>query len=202
MSFFQNRKFMWVIHNSSRICGVFLLLLGNCGVNRPIHPLRLEGFPGAEVVDNLFPLRDGMSWTFQDRLDPSARPLVLKLKRDLFRRYHLEGARRADQVEIAWNEGFLELSREGKLIDRILRFPSKAGETWIVNEAIFTVFGYDEIEILGEQRRALVVAADRRQMREIAWFVPDMGWVRIRTERRGRAIHDAFLVAYEPGRMN
>jgi hypothetical protein len=200
--FFQNRKFMWVIHNSSRTSWVLLLLLGSCHIDRPIHPLRLDGFPGAPVVDNLFPLRDGTSWTFEDRLDPEAPRLVLTLRRAPFGKFFLEGARRADKVEIAWNGEFLELSREGQLIDRILKYPGKAGETWVVNQAIFTVFGYDTVKILGEKRRALVVAADRRQMREIGWFVPDMGWVRIRTEHRGRPIHDTFLVAYEPGRMN
>ena len=199
---FQNRKFMWVIHNSSRICSVCLLLLGSCHVDRPIHPLRLEGFPGAAVVDNLFPLRDGMSWTFEDRLDPSAPRLVLTVRRKPLGGFVLLGARGADEVEIAWREGFLELSREGRLIDRVLKFPGKAGETWVVNDAVFTIFGYDDLTILGRKRRALVVAADRRRMREIGWFVPDMGWVRIRTEHRGKALHDTFLVAHEPGRTN
>ena len=58
------------------------------------------------------------------------------------------------------------------------------------------------LPVLGEKKRALVVAADRRQMREIGWFVPGMGWVRIRTERRGAVLHDAELIRYEPGRMN
>ncbi|MEM8886052.1 MAG: hypothetical protein AAGD14_18450, partial [Planctomycetota bacterium] len=176
--------------------------LGSCHVERPIHPLRLDGFPGDPVVENLFPLRDGMSWTFEDKLAPDTPPLKLTVRSVGINSYVLEGGRAADRIEIAWNGEFLELSREGQLIDRILKYPGRAGETWVVNQAIFTIFGYDTVEILGERRRALVVAADRRQMREIGWFVPDMGWVRIRTERRGRALHDTYLVAYEPGRMN
>jgi len=198
--FFQNRKFMGVIHNSSRICWVCLLLLGSCQADRPIHPLRLEGFPGAPVVENLFPLRDGTKWTFEDRLHPDAPPVVLELRRKLGG-YALIG-RGGVEVEIAWNDGYLELLEEGRLVDRFLKYPGHAGETWIANQAVFTIFGYDEIDVLGERRRALVVAADRRRLREIGWFVPDMGWVRIRTERRGNPIHDTVLVAYEPGRMN
>ncbi|MHC4938213.1 MAG: hypothetical protein ACYTHK_04520 [Planctomycetota bacterium] len=153
-------------------------------------------------MENLFPLRDGMSWTFEDRLDPDAARLVLTLRKKPLGGYSLEGGRRSEKIQVAWREEFLELSHEGQIVDRILRYPGKAGDTWVVNQAIFTIFGYDEVRILGEKRRALVVAADRRQMREIAWFVQDMGWVRIRTEHRGRPIHDTFLVAYEPGRMN
>jgi hypothetical protein len=162
----------------------------------------LDGFPGAPVVDYLFPLRDGMSWAFEDRLDPSAPRVELSLRRKPLGGFVLVGARAAEEVEIAWKEGFLELRHEGRLVDRILKYPARAGETWVVNQAIFTIFGYDELEVLGRKRRALVVAADRRRMREIGWFVPDMGWVRIRTERRGRPIHDTFLVAHETGRTN
>jgi len=197
--FFQNRNFMGVIAHCSRISWVCLLLLGSCHVDRPIHPLRLEGFPGAPVVDNLFPLRDGMAWTFEDRLDPDAEPLVLRLQKRPKQAFTLEGGRGEGKVEIAWKGGFLELRTEGRVFDRILKHPGKAGDTWEVGEAIFTVFGYDDVDVLGEERRALVVAADRRGRRELAWFVPDMGWVRIRTERRGKAVHDAFLVAYERG---
>ena len=204
---FQNHKFMGVIHKFTRTCGVFMwalvaLISTGCHVDRPIHPLRLEGFPGEPVVANLFPLRDGMSWTFQDRLNPEAAPLVFTVQKKGLNTYYLDGGANTGPLELAWSGGFLELRREGVALDRILKYPGKAGETWVINEAIFTIFGYDTISVLGEEKRALVVAADRRPLRELGWFVPDMGWVRIRTERRGKVLHDAVLIRHDPGRTN
>jgi hypothetical protein len=204
---FQNHKFMGVIHKFSRTCGVSLLALlvlgsAGCKVDRPIHPLRLEGFPGEAVVSDLFPLRDGMSWTFQDRLNPDADPLVFTVKKKGLNTYVLDGGANTGPLELAWEDGFLEFRRDGEALDRILKFPGNAGDTWVINDAIFTIFGYDEIEVLGEKKRALVVAADRRRIRELGWFVPGMGWVRIRTERRGKVLHDATLIRHDPGRMN
>lgn len=207
LSIFQDHNFMGVMHKNSRICSGFLLVLvvlalTACKVDRPIHPLRLDGFPGEPVVANLFPLRDGMSWTFQDRLDPDAEPLVFKIRKEGLNTYILDGGAGAERLELAWDDGFLAIRREGEVLDRILKYPGKAGDTWVINEAIFTVFGYDTISVLGEEKRALVVAADRRELRELGWFVPGMGWARIRTERRGKVLHDAMLIRYDPGRTN
>ena len=179
------------------------LLLGaaGCAVDRPIHPLRLDGFPGAPVEPGLFPLRDGMMWTFEDRLKPDAPPLVLRVIKQ-GRRYFLEGTKAQERLEIAHVDGFLEVRHGDRVVDRPLKYPGKAGETWQVNQALVTIFGYDDIGVLGEEKRALVVAVDRRQFRDIAWFVQGMGWVRLRSERRGKVLRDARLVAYEPGRMN
>ena len=203
--FRQNHKFMGIYAHYSRRYGVGLaalaLLACGCHVDRPIHPLRLDGFPGAAVEPGLFPLRDGMSWTFQDRLDPDANPLLLRVIRK-GRRYFLEGSKEGERLEIAHVDGYLEVRHDERVVDRPLKYPGKAGETWLVNTALVTIFGYDDIDVLGTQRRALVVAVDRREARDLAWFVRDMGWVRLRTERRGKVLRDAHLVAYEPGRMN
>ena len=174
---------------------------GACAVDRPIHPLRLDGFPGAPVEPGLFPLRDGMTWKFQDGLNPDAPPLLLKLSKQ-GRRFYLEGTKAGERLEIAHVDGFLEVRQGDRVVDRPLKFPGKAGETWQVNTALVTIFGYDEIDVLGAEQRALVVAVDRRDFRDIAWFVKGMGWVRLRSERRGKVLRDARLIEYEPGRMN
>jgi len=177
------------------------LLCCGCAVSRPIHPLRLEGFPGAPVEPGLFPLRDGMSWTFEDRLNPEAPQLLLRVAKE-GRRFFLEGRKTGERLEIAHVDGFLEVRQGDRVVDRPLKYPGKAGDTWLVNKALVTIFGYDDLEVLGEKRRALVVAVDRRDFRDLAWFVQGMGWVRLRTERRGMVKRDAWLVVYEPGRMN
>ena len=61
------------------------------------------------------------------------------------------------------------------------------------------MFGYDEIEVLGKKTEALVVAADRGPVRDLYYFAKDLGWVRLRTERTGKTIRDAKLVAFEAG---
>ena len=96
----------------------------------------------------------------------------------------------------------MEVRQGDNVVDRPLKYPGKAGETWLVNQALVTIFGYDDIDVLGKKHLALVVAVDRRETRDLAWFVQDMGWVRLRTERRGKVLRDAHLIAYEPGRMN
>jgi hypothetical protein len=182
------------------VLGVAVLAAG-CAVDRPIHPLRLEGFPGAPVESGLFPLRDGMTWKFQDRLHPESPPLLLKLSKQ-GRHYYLEGTKAGQRLEIAYAEGFLEVRQGDQVVDRPLKYPGKAGDSWQVNTALVTIFGYDEVDVLGTKRRALVVAVDRRDYRDIAWFVQGMGWVRLRSESRGQVLRDASLVEYEPGRMN
>jgi len=180
---------------------VLAALAAGCAVERPIHPLRLEGFPGAPVESGLFPLRDGMSWKFQDRLHPEAPPLLLKLSKQ-GSHYYLEGTKAGQRLEIAHVDGFLEVRLGEQVVDRPLKYPGKAGDTWQVGTALVTIFGYDELAVLGTKRRALVVAVDRRDYRDIAWFVQGMGWVRLRSERRGQVLRDAGLIEYDPGRMN
>ena len=195
---------MWALYSRRYgVCPLALLLLLTCACtfDRPIHPLRLDGFPGAPVEPGMFPLRDGMAWTFEDRIHPDAPPLELRVVRE-HRRFYLIGTKQEEQLEIAHVDGYLEVRHGDRVVDRPLRFPGKAGDTWLVNQALVTIFGYDDVDVLGEQKRALVVAVDRRQMRDLAWFVKGMGWVRLRTERRGKVVRDARLTAYEPGRMN
>ena len=201
--FRQKHKFMWSKTLYSTLFSGCLLLcsLAGCNIDRPIHPLRLDGFPGAPVEEGLFPLRPGMTWTFRDRLNPDAPPLLLKLVKER-RRFYLEGSKAGERLEIGYVDGFLEVKKDGAVVDRPLKYPAKAGDTWEVNKALVTIFGYDELDVLGEERRALVVAVDRRQFRDIGWFVKGMGWVRLRTERRGQVIRDAVLIAYEPGRIH
>ena len=201
----QNHNFMGVSPIYSRrscvLLAALLLAGAGCAVERPIHPLRLKGFPGAEVEPGLFPLRDGMRWKFQDRLNPDAAPLLLKLSKE-GRRFYLEGTKAGQRLEIAQVDGFLEVRQGDQVVDRPLKYPGKAGDTWQVGTALVTIFGYDEVDVLGTERKALVVAVDRREYRDLAWFVKDMGWVRLRSERRGQALRDAHLVEYEAGRMN
>jgi hypothetical protein len=52
---------------------------GGCAGERPIHPYRLEGFPGAPIEPDLFPLRGGARWVFEDRVDPERGRLELEL---------------------------------------------------------------------------------------------------------------------------
>jgi hypothetical protein len=57
-----------------------LMLWGGCAGERPIHPYRLEGFPGAPIEADLFPLRAGTRWVFEDRVDPDRERLELELE--------------------------------------------------------------------------------------------------------------------------
>ncbi len=54
-------------------------LAGGCAGERPIHPYRLEGFPGAPIEADLFPMRAGTRWVFEDRVDPDRARLELEL---------------------------------------------------------------------------------------------------------------------------
>jgi hypothetical protein len=205
------------------------LVLGSCGIDRPVHPMRLKGFPGAPIEEGLFELRDGATWSFQDRLDPDSPPLRLSVeKRD--EGYVLKGmresgagtrVRRGDweyeiqpEAGIAIREGFLELeltvvarragSREEEgqrqtMRLRPLKLRGKVGDTWQSGQDTCIAFGYDDLPVLGQRRRALVVAVERGPERNLQWFAKGIGWVRIRTERRGQVVRDALLVDHEPG---
>jgi len=185
-------------------CVVFAALGSSAGgcraVERPVSPWRLEGFPGAAIEVEPFPLDPGTTWRFRDRLDPAAPPLELRLAGDAGA-LTLEGAREGG-VTIARNGDFLEISKDGRVVDRPLRFSGRVGESWRSGDGQATAFGYDRLKLGGGDRRALVIGVDRRtakgRERDLYWFVPAMGWVRLRTEREGRAIRDAFLVDPEP----
>lgn len=171
-----------------------VLLVAGCASDRPVHPMRLDGFPGAAIEPGLFPLADGACWTFADG---EGKTLTLKVRaRD--GAYALSGQTEGE-AEIRVHEGFLEILYEGHLVDRPLKMEGAAGDRWEAAGASYTVFGYEEMEILGRKVRALVVAADRGIQRDLYWFAKDLGWVRLRTERTGHTLRDARLVSFEAG---
>jgi hypothetical protein len=176
--------------------GLLAVAVAGCAIDRPIHPLRLEGFPGEPIAKGLFPLRDGMRWEFADERN-DGRELVLELraKGDAF---ELAGAREGS-AELRIRDGYLEVLRDGDLVDRPLRLEGKAGDWWKAAGARCTVFGYDRLDVLGETKRALVVAVERGRVRDLYWFAEGMGWVRIRTERDGNAVRDARLRRFDAG---
>jgi len=175
-----------------------LLSLAACGIERPVHPFRLEGFPGAPIEPDLFPLRPGTEWVFAERI--SGAELILRLVQTS-EGLHLEGARQGGaRVRIA--DGFLEIDYAGALVDRPLKLKGRVGDHWRAGGALYTVFGYDRLMAAGEVRRALVVAADRPPLRDLFWFSPGIGFVRLRTERNGRVIRDALLKSFQPGTVN
>jgi len=172
--------------------------LAACGIERPIHPLRLEGFPGAPIEADLFPLRPGTKWNFVDRL--TGKELALRLVQTP-KGLDLEGARRGGaRVRIVG--GFLEIDYAGDLVDRPLKLKGRVGDRWRAGGALYTVFGYDRIMAAGKLRRALVVAADRPPLRDLYWFAPGIGFARLRTERSGRVVRDARLKSFQPGTVN
>ena len=166
---------------------------------RPIHPLQLEGFPGALIEPDLFPLRAGMRWTFQERIGEE-RTLELRVVQrggQLFLHGRQEG-----EVSIALESNFLELRYQGRILEQPLLTLGQVGDSWGAARARYTVFGYDEVEVLGKRVRALVVAADRPPVRDLYWFAEKMGWIRFRTERNGRVYRDAILTGFDPGGAN
>jgi hypothetical protein len=173
---------------------LLLCVATGCASDRPVHPMRLDGFPGAPIEPGLFPLRDGARWMFADE---HGKPLVLAV-RAKEGRFVLAGQTEGE-AEIREHEGFLEILYEGKLLERPLKLEGAAGDQWKAAGATYVVFGYDEIEVLGKMTRTLVVAADRLPVRDLYWFAKDYGWVRLRTERNGKGVKDARLVAFEPG---
>ena len=165
-----------------------------CASDRPVHPFRLEGFPGAPIEPGLFPLRDGAQWVFADE---QGTPLALSIKaKD--GKFTLTGQTEGE-AEIREHEGFLEILYQGNLVDRPLKMAGEAGDQWRAAGARYLVFGYDEIDVLGAKTRALVVGADRYPVRDLYWFAKGMGWVRLRTERNGKTMRDARIVSFEPG---
>jgi hypothetical protein len=180
--------------------GVIAALLAGCVADRPIHPLDLEGFPGAPVEPGLFPLRPGMRWTFLDRVAAERREFVLSVEGEPGA-LRLLGSKEGE-VGIRVSDGFLELRYRGQALERPLKFEGAAGDTWKTAGATYTVFGYDEVEVLGRRVRSLVVAADRPPVRDLYWFAKDLGWIRLRQERNGKTYRDAILTAFEPGGAN
>jgi hypothetical protein len=156
--------------------------------------MRLEGFPGAPIEPGLFPLLDGARWTFADQ---EGKTLTLQVRaRDGI---HVLTGQTEGEAEIRIHDGFLEILYQGHLVDRPLKMEGAAGDRWKAAGAAYRAFGYDEIEVLGRQVRALVVAADRGDQRDLYWFAKDLGWVRLRTERTGKTLKDARLVAFDRG---
>lgn len=181
-------------------CLLPALLLAACATERPVHPMRLDGFPGAPIEPGLFELRPGARWVFRDRLDPDRPPLEMAIRRR-GEAFVLTGGTEAEAF-ISLAGGFVEISFQGNVVERPLKLKGAVGDSWRVGNATCTAFGYDRIEVLGERRRALVVAVDRPPVRDLYWFARGMGWVRIRSERDGSAFKDAVLVEHDPGRAN
>jgi len=154
----------------------------------------LEGYPGAAIEKNLFPLKPA-TWVFQDRLDKAREPLRLTLRRS-GDGYVLAGVTQ-EQADIAERDGYIEIRYRGRTVERPFKVSGKVGDTWRAGgEGVCTVYGYDRVKVLGKERRALVVSVERGAERNLYWFVAGMGWVRIRTERQGRVIRDAMLISY------
>ncbi len=154
----------------------------------------LEGYPGAAIEKDLFPLKPA-TWVFQDRLDKAREPLRLTIRRS-GDGYVLAGVTQ-EQADIAERDGYIEIRYKDRIVERPLKVSGKVGDTWRAGgEGLCTAYGYDRVKVLGKERRALVVAVERGPERNFYWFVAGMGWVRIRTERQGRAIRDALLISY------
>jgi len=174
--------------------------LAGCRYERPIHPYRLEGWPGAPIEGDLFPLCKGRLWVFRDRLAEDGPELRLELEEEAGR-WVLRG-RTSGEVELRLTPDYLEIWQGGRLVERPLPRKGRVAYSWKAVSGRAFVFGYDRIEVLGEERRALVVAIDRHETRDLIWFVDGMGWVRFRTERSGSPVRDATLVEYLPGSPN
>jgi len=177
-----------------------VLLATACRYERPIHPYRLEGWPGAPVEGELFPLRHGTRWVFRDALDERRPALTLDLTRQEGR-WILSG-RAQGAVELRRSAGYLEVWQEGRLVERPLPLTGRVGDSWKATSGRAFAFGYDRLHVLGQERRALVVAIDRDKTRDLIWFSDGLGWVRFRTERSGKPIRDAFLVEHRAGASN
>ena len=177
-----------------------LLLAAACAGPRPIHPYRLAGFPGAPIEPDLFPVRVGSEWVFEDRMAEGEKRLRLAIEQR-GEELVLAGSKSAGAT-IRVRDGFIEIVAGGRVVERPLKLAGAVGDTWEVAGAKYTVFGYDEIEVLGTKRRALVVAADRVPVRDLYWFVAGIGWARIRTERLGAIKRDARLVEHRVAAAN
>ena len=113
----------------------------------------------------------------------------------------MKGGRRGGAI-MREQDGFLEIVFDGKVVERLVQLEGKVGDQWRAAGAQYIVFGFDEIEVLGEMRRALVVAAERPPARDLYWFEPELGIVRLRTENNGMAKRDALLKKFRPGGAN
>jgi len=176
------------------------LLAASCATDPPIHPMRLDDFPGAPIEGDLFPLRDGMEWIFEDRAAEAPTEVRLRLtKRE--GAYFLSGTKRAE-AQVRFQGVFLEILEGRVPVARPLKVAGKTGDTWMFNKMRATVFGYDTIEVLGERRRALVTAVERGRTRDLYWWVDGIGWARLRNEQVGCVVRDAYLVEFRPGSAN
>jgi len=156
--------------------------------------MHLEGFPGAPIEPDLFPLKPGMRWVFEAK---DGRKLELAFRGTVG---HLQMVGSKEGVaEIREKDGFIEILHGGKVIDRPFKLQGKAGDSWRLDKARYTVFGYDRLTVLGEERRTLVVAVEHGEIRDLHWFAKGIGWVRIRTEHQGAVHRDAVLVEFDDG---
>ena len=173
--------------------------------------MRMEGFPGAPVEPDLFPLRDRLVWKFRDRLAPDQPPLLLEVRAEGDGYVLTDPTKEQARIGIVEHQSalnpllngtFLEISRNGRIV-RPLKLSGRVGDSWPGGgKTRGMLFGYDRIDVLGESRRAMVVGLDRLPGREIYWFVRNMGWVRIRRERDGRVVHDMVLESFESSPAN
>jgi len=101
------------------------VLPGSCAGERPIHPYRLEGFPGAPIEADLFPLRAGARWVFEDRVDPDRGRLELELEE---------------------REGRLVLvgTKEGEAVVRVVELETEQGK----ERRVVIVFGIGVDQVL------------------------------------------------------
>lgn len=173
------------------LLAVGFVALASCQAPRPVHPFALEGFPGAPIEPGLFEPEIGMRWEFAD----GDRTLVLEIV-ESDGKPALVGGKTERPVAIHTEGEFVELRFEGRVVDRPFRRTGKVGDMWKAGDARYTVFGYDEVDVMGRPTRALVVAADRGDTRDLYWFAAGTGWVRIRTERHGAIVRDARLSSF------
>lgn len=178
------------------------LVAASCGYNRPIHPMKLEGFPGAPIEAGLYPMVDGVEWVYVDEVAGKGE-LRLRMRKS-GERFMLSGLSEDKEVEVRVADGFLEVLVDGVIGERPLKFEGKVGDRWNLARKRYTVFGYDKLEILGEKRRALVVAVDLNQQivrttpeggtsRDLFWYAEGIGLVRMRSEFEGLVMRDARL---------
>jgi len=159
------------------------VLATSCAGERPIHPYRLEGFPGAPIEADLFPLRAGTRWVFEDRVDPERDRLELELE-----------AREGRLVLVG--------TKEGEAVVRIADVEAEQGPErrvtivfgvtveQIVDE-VADRFDVRESDILGEQSAGPRWQATIEHARRIAVFLATELMTASREEIAGHFVGEA-----------